>query len=141
MTAAALQGRTDRETAQYAADHGKSAAQAMGYRCMGRYLHAHALEDMELLGIREIPDPRPQMWPVTGGTDEDRMARIDAWAKRHGITAGTDEASGHYKAVLAFGPVRVEVYTVPDRVMADRIDAVNRQLAALHSAVAGRDAA
>jgi hypothetical protein len=75
------------------------------------------------------------MWPVTGGTDEDRMARIDAWAQRHGITAGPDEASGRYQAVLGFGPVRVIAYMIPDRAMADR-------LAALYGAVReDRDAA
>ena len=68
------------------------------------------------------------MWPVTGGTDDERKARVDAWAARHGVKAATDEASGHYKAVLSFGAVRLEVYMIPDRTMADR-------LAALYSAV------
>jgi hypothetical protein len=134
MTATALQGRTDWETAQQAADHGKSAAQAIGYRCIGRYLHEHAGEDMAILGLREIPEPRAQMWPVTGGTDEDRRARVDAWAKRHGVTAGDEEESGTYRAVLSFGPVRVIAYMIPDRTMDER-------LAAIRKAVAEREAA
>ena len=129
MTApAALKGHSQWETDEYDRDHGRTAAQEIGYRCMGRYLHAHAVEDMAILGLREIPEPRPQMWPVTGGTDEDRMARVDAWAKRHGVAAGTDEASGTYRAVLGFGPVKVIAYMIPDRTMAER-------LAALYSAV------
>ena len=66
------------------------------------------------------------MWPVTGGTDEDRVAHIDAWAKRHGIKAGPDEASGRYQAVLGFGPVKVIAYMIPDRAMADRLGAFYR---------------
>jgi hypothetical protein len=83
---------------------------------------------MAILGLREIPDPRPEMWPVTGGSDQDRMARIDAWAKRHGIKAGLDEASGRYQAVLGFGPAKVIAYMIPDRTMDER-------LAALYGAV------
>ena len=128
MTATALMGRTDWEAAQYAADHGKSAQQAIDWRTYARWLHDRAAESIELLGLRETPEPRPQMWPVTGGTDDERKARVDAWAARHGVKAATDEASGHYKAVLSFGAVRLEVYMIPDRTMADR-------LAALYSAV------
>lgn len=134
MSATALKGRTEWETAQYAADHGKTAAQAIGWQLYARYLYAHAGEDMAILGIREIPEPRAQSWPVTGGTDEERRARVDKWAARHGVTAGTDETSGQYKAVLAFGAIRHEVYMIPDRTMADR-------LAAIHKAVAEREVA
>jgi hypothetical protein len=135
MTAAALKGRTEYEAGEYARDRGRTAAQAVGWQLLARHIHACAAEDMTLLGLREIPDPRPEMWPVTGGTDEDRMARIDAWAKRHGVTSGPDEASGRYQAVLGFGPVRVIAYMIPDRTMADR-------LAALYGAVReDRDAA
>ena len=134
--------KTRWEAEQYAADHGRIAAQATGRQLLARHVYSCAAEDMAILGLREIPDPRPEMWPVTGGTDEDRMARIDAWAKRHGVKAGTDEASGHYKAVLTFGAVRLEVYTVPERLMADRVRAAEDRLAALYGAVReDRDAA
>lgn len=118
-----LPGRTPRET-RLSADHGKAAAQAIGWQLLARHVNACAAEDMQILGIREIPEPRPQMWPVTGGTDEDRKARVDAWAARHGVKAGTDEASGSYRAVLGFGPVKVIVYMIPDRTMADRLNAL-----------------
>lgn len=134
MSATALKGRTEWETAQYAADHGKTAAQAIGWQLYARYLYAHAGEDMAILGIREIPEPRAQSWPVTGGTDEERRARVDAFAARHGITAGTDEELGTYRAVLKFGPVEYVAYMIPERVMADR-------LAAIHKAVAEREVA
>ena len=120
--------KTRWEAEQYAADHDRTAAIAVGQQLYARHLHACAAEDMAILGLREIPDPRPQMWPVTGGTDEDRKARVDAWAKRHGVTAGTDETSGSYRAVLGFGPVKVIAYMIPDRTMTER-------LAALYSAV------
>lgn len=120
--------KTPWEAREWAADHGRTAAQAIGQQCYARYLHDRAAEDMALLGITAIPEPRPQMWPVTGGSDEDRKARVDAFATRHGIRAGTDETSGTYRAVLAFGPVTLVVYMIPDRTMADR-------LAALYSAV------
>jgi hypothetical protein len=128
-----LPGRTERET-RLSADHGRTAAQAVGYQLIARHLYAFAAEDMKLLGLREIPEPRPQTWPVTGGTDDERIARVDAFAARHGVRAGTDEDSGTYRAVLAFGPVTLVVYMIPDRTMADR-------LAAIHKAVAEREVA
>ena len=124
MTATALKGRTEWETGEYARDHGKTAAMAVGYQLLARHVNACAAEDMELLGLRELPAPRPQTWPVVGGTDEDRKARVDAWAARHGIKAGPDPASGQYKAVLTFGPVCLIVYMIPDLVMADRLAAL-----------------
>jgi len=120
--------RTRWEADEYARDHGLTAATAIGYQLLARHVNACAAEDMEMLGISKIPEPRPQMWPVTGGTDEDRKARVDAFATRHGIRAGTDETSGTYRAVLAFGPVALIVYMIPDRTMTDR-------LAALYGAV------
>ena len=137
MTAMAIWCRTEREAEEYARDHGRTAAQAVGWQLIARYIHAHAAEDMDLLGLREIPEPRPQMWPVTGGTDEDRKARVDAWAARHGVTAHTDPASGQYKAVLTFGPVHLTVYMIPDLVMADRVKAANEQREAIRRAVLG----
>ena len=134
--AAALKGRTEYEAGEYARDHGRTAAMAVGQQLYARHLYACAAEDMEILGLREIPEPRPQKWPVTGGTDEECRARVDAWAKRHGVRAGTDEASGHYKAVLSFGPVRLEVYMVPAKVMADRVKAARDRADAIHAAVA-----
>lgn len=128
-----LPGRTARET-RLSADRGKTAAQAISHRLYAEYLYAHAAEDMKLLGLTAIPEPRPEMWPVTGGTDEDRKARVDAWAAAHHVKAATDEASGTYRAVLGFGPVKVIAYMIPDRTMADR-------LAAIHKAVAEREAA
>lgn len=129
--------RTPWEAQQYAADHGRTAAIAIGYQLIARHINACAAEDMQLLGLAALPDPRPQQWPVTGGTDEQRRARIDAWAKRHGITAHPDEASGQYRAVLTFGPVSLMVYMIPDPVMADRVQAATERLAALQAAVTG----
>jgi hypothetical protein len=126
--------KTPWEAQQYRADHGRTAALAVGQQLYARHLHACAAEDMAILGLREIPEPRPQMWPVTGGTDDDRRARIDAWAKRHGTTAGPDEEGGTYRAVLSFGLVKVIAYMIPDRTMDER-------LAAIYSAARGEAAA
>ena len=126
--------KTPWEAQQYRADHGRTATIAVGQQLLARHLHACAAEDMAILGLREIPEPRPQMWPVTGGTDEDRRARIDAWAKRHGVTAGPDEDGGTYRAVLSFGLVKVIAYMIPDRTMDER-------LAAIYSAARGEVAA
>ena len=130
-----LPGRTAWETREYAADHGRAAAIAIGYQLLARHISACAAEDAELLGLTALPDPRPQTWPVTVGTDEERKARIDAWAARHGVTASTDETSGHYKAVLKYGPVWLEVYMVPDQIMADQVQHVKDRLTAIHAAV------
>ena len=129
--------KTSWEAAQYAADHGKTAAIADGQQCYARHLAACAAEDMQILGLSEIPEPRPQMWPVTGGTDEQRRARVDAWAARHGVHARDDEASGQYRAVLKFGPVTLTVYTIPEQVTADRVKYANERLNAIRGAVAG----
>src|SRR5260370_23050988 len=119
MTQTTLPGRTGWEADEYARDHGKTAAQAIGYQLMARHINTCATEDMAILGLREIPAPRPQSWPVTGGPDEERRARIDAWAARHGIAAHHDPASGQYKALPASCPVLLTAYMIPDRLMTD----------------------
>lgn len=136
MTAAALQGRTEWETAQYAADRGKTAAQAIGYQCLARYLHDCAAEDMALLGVREPAEPRPYMQPVTGGTDEERMARVDAFAARHGVKAHADDVTGTYRAVLAFGPCSYVAYMIPDRTMDERLAALYENVRVAREAAA-----
>ena len=117
MNGTALEGRTDREAEQFAA------AQAVGFQLIAHHIKICAAEDMQILGLAGLPEPRPEMWAVTKGTEEERRARIDAWAKRYGVKAGPDEASGQYRAVLGFGPKRLIVYMIPDRTMADRLGA------------------
>lgn len=136
MTATDLQGRTEWEADEYARDHGKTAAMALGYQLLARHVIAWAAEDMQILGMAALPGQRPWTWPVTKGGDEERKARVDAWAARHGVTAHADESTGHYQADLTFGPHLIRVYMVPDQVMADRVREADGRLAALRGAVA-----
>lgn len=122
-TPAAPAGRKDWQGAHHAPDRAKTIAMAMGSRLLGHHVTACAAEDMQILGLRQMPEPRPWMWPVTAGTDEERMARVDAWAARHGIRAYSDEAAGQYKATLTFGPVELTVYTITDADLAARLAA------------------
>ena len=128
--------RTPWEAQQYAADHGRTAAIAVSQQLFARHVNACAAEDMAILGMAKLPDPSPEMWPVTGGTDEDRKARIDAWAARHGVTAHPDEASGQYRAILGFGPKQLIVYMIPDRIMADRVQAARDRVEMIRAEVA-----
>lgn len=121
--------RTRWEAEQYAADRGRTAATAIGFQLLARHLHACAAEDMKLLGVTQPAEPRPYMQPVTGGTDEERKARIDAFAARHGITAGPYDEDGTYRAVLKFGPVTYVAYMIPDRTMAERLEGFRRAVA------------
>lgn len=129
-----LAGRTPWEAQQYAADHGMTAAIAIGFLALARYVRHHAAGDMAILGRAAMPEPAPYKFAVFGGTDEEQKARIDAWAKRHGVTAHTDRVSGHYEAVVSFGPVRLVAYMVPERVMADRVQAENERREAIRAA-------
>ena len=128
--------KTDWEAAQYKADHGRTAAIAIGQQLLGHHITSCGSEDMAILGLSKIPEPRPQMWPVTAGTDEERRARIDTWAARHGITAHYDDASGQYRAVLTFGLTSIIVYAIPEETMAGRVRYAGERLAAMHRAVA-----
>ena len=122
-TPAAPGGRTRWETAQYAADRGKTAAMAIGQQLLARHIATCATEDMEILGLREMPEPKPYMIPVTKGTDEERKARVDAFAARYGVRAYADEAISQYRAVLGFGPVSMVVYMLTDADLTARIAA------------------
>jgi hypothetical protein len=118
--------RTSWEAAQYAADQGKTAATANGQQLLARHINTCAAEDMEILGLTALPDPRPWTWPVTRGTSEERRARVDAWAARHGVTAGPDLVSGTYRATLKFGPVTLTVYTMGEGNLEERMAEIQR---------------
>ena len=115
-------------TEQPAPGRAKITATAIGQQLLGHHLTACGAEDMEILGLTEIPEPRAWMWPVTKGTDDERRARIDAFAKRYGVKAYADPAAGQYKAVLTFGPVELVVYMLTEQDLTAR-------LAAIHEAV------
>ena len=123
-------GRKDWQDARHAPDHGKSAAAAVGFQLSARHIQACAAEDMRILGLTELPEPRPYMVPVTRGTDAERKARIDTWAARHGTTAHHDPASGTYRATVRFGPVELTVYMLAEQDMAERLAAIYGDLAA-----------
>jgi hypothetical protein len=123
-------------------------ALATGFQFAARHIRKCGAGDMEILGRVRLPEPHPYMIPVIKGDDDERRARVDEWAARHGITAATDEATGHYRAELPFGPLKVIAYMVPERVMADRVQAENDRREAIRAAagevlatVRGRDEA
>ena len=128
--------KTRWEAEQYAAYRGKTAAVAIGYQLLARHLHACAAEDMALLGVTHPAEPRPYMQPVTGGTDEERKARVDAFAARHGVKAHADDATGTYRAVLSFGPCSYEAYMIPDRTMDERLAGLYENLREAREAAA-----
>lgn len=149
MTLTDLAGRTDREHQQYAADHGRTAALALGFLLLAAHVREHGAEDMEILGRTQMPEPPAYKVAVFDGTDDEQRSRVDAWARRHSVTAATDEASGHYEAAVPYGPVRLVVYMVPEKVMAGRLaeakarrEDIAREVAGQHDAItAGRSAA
>lgn len=114
---------------QHPAGHDETTAMAVGWQLLARHIAACAAEDMEILGVAALPEPRPWMVPVTRGSDEERRARVDAFAKRHGVRAHADEASGQYKAVLTFGPVSMVVYMIAEADLSERLAAFYGNLA------------
>lgn len=129
--------RTDWEREQYQADHGATAALALGFLLLAKYVRHHAAGDMQILGRDRMPEPYPYKIPVFGGTDDEQKARIDLWARRHGVTARTGRVSGHYEAAVSFGPVRLVAYMVPERVMAERVREAGERRDAIRSAAEG----
>ena len=110
------------------------AALAISLQLLARYVMTGLAGDMAILGRAAMPEPPAYKIAVFGGTDDEQKARIDAWAKRHGVTARTDRVSGHYEAAVPFGPVRLVAYMVPQRVMDDRVQAENERREAIRAA-------
>ena len=129
---AAPVGRKDWQAARHAPDHGRTAAIAIGYQLLARHLTACAAEDMQILGVTELPDPRPYMVPVTRGTDEERKARVDAFAARHGVTAGYDDTTGTYRATVKLGLVTYVAYMITEGRLTERLAAIHADIAAMH---------
>ena len=57
MTETLLPGRTGWESAQYDADHGKTAATAVGFQLLARHINACAAEDTEIALRRGVRGP------------------------------------------------------------------------------------
>ena len=137
--------RTPWEAQQYAADRGAGAAIATGYQNMGAHIGAHGAEDLAILGVSKMPEPRPYMIPVTNGTDEELRARIDRFAARHGITAHWDTGSRSYRAVVKFGPVACIAYMIPEKEMGEwlggRLTAIHDSVLETHARIMTPDAA
>ena len=101
-----IAGRTPCEARQYRKDHGQRAATALGYKLLADFLRDD--EDGPL------PPASTVYAPVMAGSDEERMAVVDAWAALHKTSAGWDAEHHHYCAKLPFGPVSLMVYMMPD---------------------------
>jgi hypothetical protein len=66
-------------------------------------------------GNPQVPAPRRTDMLIfpPAGTDAEMFAEIDAIAERIGITASdADSPSGHYSAVIDFGPVQYRVVAI-----------------------------
>jgi hypothetical protein len=106
--------RTGWEAAQYAADHGAGAAIGQGLRALGSLLCEHGARDAALLGIGRLPGPPAFLVPVMDGTEDERRARVDAFAAAHGVTARWHGATRTYRAKVMFGPVAYIALTRPE---------------------------
>lgn len=89
-------------------------AASLGYHELGDYLAAHAEEDTFILEMGQSPKPQAHLVPVIRGTEEQRRARIDAWARVRHVVAFWHADTGSYRAVKFFGPVAYIVYMMPD---------------------------
>jgi hypothetical protein len=106
MTDTTLAGRTDWEARQYERDHGQRAAVALAYRLVAEFISTD--ED------GPVPPASTVYVPVSRGSEDERMEAVEAWAAAHHVTAGWDAGRHHYFAKLAFGPLSLMVYMLPD---------------------------
>ena len=100
-----MQGQTDAEAV---------AAASLGYHALADYLAKCAAQDAFILGRARAPKPQSHLEPVIKGTEDERKARVDAWARARDVTAGWHEETKTYRAVKHFGPVSYVVYMMPD---------------------------
>jgi hypothetical protein len=115
--------RTGWEAAQYAADHGAGAAIGQGLRALGSLLCEHGARDAALLGLAALPAPGSYLVPVMDGTQAERMARVDAFAAAHGVSAGWHAATRTYRAKVMLGSLAYIAFTRPeaDRELNERL--------------------
>jgi hypothetical protein len=95
-------------------DHEAAVAASLGYHELADYLAAHAEEDTFILGVGQAPRPQAHLVPVIRGTEEQRKARVDDWARVRHVAAFWHEETGTYRAVKMFGPVPYVAYMIPD---------------------------
>lgn len=126
-------GRSEWEARQYAADHGMAAAAGQGLSALGAHICDHGARDALLLGLPRLPGPGPYLIAVVDGTEAERRAKVDAFARAHHVTAAPDEATGTYRAVVMFGPVPYIAYTRPEGDLARWADEAARRLAELQA--------
>ena len=95
---------TDYQRRQHAADGGYAASLACGH-------------EKAAVVLRNLPDTltavaTEQFAFATQGTDEDRRAAVDAWARAHHVPSGLVPGLG-YAARLQCGPLAVVVIAAP----------------------------
>lgn len=106
MNGTNLAGRTSWEARQYERDHGQRAAVALAYRLVAEFISTDE--------NGPVPPPSTVYLPVTRGSEDERIAAVDAWAAEHNVKAGWDGERHHYAAKLPFGPVSLMVYAMAD---------------------------
>ena len=107
--------RTDWERKQYDADHGRHAEFAQALAGLSAIIRAHP--EMPLPGWSD-DYPLVINVPVSGRTEEECFAAVDAFAAGFGVTAQWRHDGHDYRARLRIGPVAYDVYRIPDSVMA-----------------------
>lgn len=95
---------TDAERRQHAADGGYAASLAVGHEKAAAILR-NLPPDLTAVATEQYA------YAVTG-TDEDRRAAVDAWARAHHVRSGMVPGLG-YAARLQCGPLAVVVIAAP----------------------------
>jgi hypothetical protein len=85
---------------------------ASGFEALAAHIREHGPGDIALLGLPRMPEPGRYMLPAQGSDDEERRARVDAFARRYGVKAGWDALMRTYQATVWHGPVALVAYAV-----------------------------
>lgn len=104
------------------------------------HIRENGARDAALLG-RGQPVNGNIIWPVTAGTEAERIARIDAFAAAAGAVADWHLPSGTYRAVVRFGPVALIAFTHAEADVERQTEIAERRMAEFRAALAERRAA
>lgn len=84
---------------------------ASGFEALAAHIREHGPGDIALLGLPHLPEPGRYMLPAQGDEEDERRARVDAFAARYHVTAGWDALMRTYQATVRFGAVTYVAFT------------------------------
>jgi hypothetical protein len=89
-----------------------AASIAANLKALAIYIRVYADEDAAQIGIRPLPVPSASgyLLPLLDGDEDERRAKVDAFAERHGVTAAWDGATRSYRATVWIGELRYAAY-------------------------------